>query len=97
MEDAGIRRDLRMLVPHFLVIPLLLYQHPEYIATVPRSLGMAFAEHGVVRMLEPPVALPTFMLKQYWHPRFHHDPANRWLRRMMKKAFDQLPVPPRRR
>jgi hypothetical protein len=24
--------------------------------------------------------VPSFTVKQYWHARFHHDPANRWLR-----------------
>jgi len=23
---------------------------------------------------------PTFAIKQHWHERYHHDPANRWLR-----------------
>lgn len=97
VEAAGIKRDLRILTPHFLVIPLLLDQHPEYIATVPRELGSVFSSHGIVRMVEPPAALPTFMLKQYWHPRFHHDRANRWLREMTRKTFDELPVPAGRR
>lgn len=97
VEDAGIKRDLRILTPHFLVIPLLLDQHPEYIATVPRELGSVFSHHGIVRMVEPPVPLPTFMLKQYWHPRFHHDRANRWLREMTRRTFHQLPVPHGRR
>lgn len=97
VEDAGIKRELRILTPHFLVIPLLLDQHPEFIATVPRELGSVFSHHGVVRMVEPPVSLPTFMLKQYWHPRFHHDRANRWLRELTRRTFHQLPVPHGRR
>lgn len=97
VEDAGVKRDLRILTPHFLVIPLLLDQHPEYIATVPRELGSVFSHHGIVRMVEPPFTLPVFMLKQYWHPRFHHDRANRWLRELTRKTFDELPVPVGRR
>lgn len=97
VDDAGIKRELRILTPHFLVIPLLLDQHPEFIATVPRELGSVFSHHGVVRMVEPPVSLPTFMLKQYWHPRFHHDRANRWLRELTRRTFHQLPVPHGRR
>jgi DNA-binding transcriptional LysR family regulator len=91
VEDAGIDRDLRILTPHFLTIPLILDQHPEYIATVPRELGAVFSHHGIVRMIEPPVALPVFPLKQYWHPRFHHDRANRWLRELTGTTFHTLP------
>jgi DNA-binding transcriptional LysR family regulator len=97
VEDAGVKRDLRILTPHFLAIPLLLDQHPEYIATVPRELGAIFAHHGIVRMIEPPITLPIFALKQYWHPRFHHDRANRWLRELARKAFHKLPAPLGRR
>lgn len=91
VEEAGIKRDLRILTPHFLVIPLLLDQHPEYIATVPRELGSVFSHHGIVRMVEPPVTLPVFALMQYWHPRFHHDRANRWLRELTRTTFHTLP------
>jgi len=93
VEDAGIRRDLRVLTPHFLAIPLLLDQHPEFIATVPRELGSVFSRHGVVRMIEPPVTLPVFALKQYWHPRFHRDRANHWLRELARTTFHELPAP----
>lgn len=92
IEEAGIKRDLRILTSHFLIIPMLLDQHPEYIATVPRELGSVFSSHGIVRMVEPPVVLPKFMLRQYWHPRFHHDRANIWLREMARKTLHNLPV-----
>jgi len=97
VEHAGVQRDLRILTPHFLALPLLLDQHPEFIATVPRQLGAVFQDHGIVRMIEPPVQLPVFALKQYWHPRFHHDRANRWLREMARKTFHTLPAPLGRR
>lgn len=93
VEASGIKRDIRILTPHFLIIPLLLDQHPEFVATVPRELGTVFARHGIVRMIEPPMGLPTFALKQYWHPRFHHDRASRWLREMMRTTFHTLPQP----
>jgi hypothetical protein len=31
-------------------------------------------------MLEPPVPLPPFAVKQHWHERFHADAGNAWLR-----------------
>jgi hypothetical protein len=43
-------------------------------------------------MKEPPLPLPGFSLRQYWHPRFHHDVANRWLRQLLKNTFDALPT-----
>lgn len=91
IEDAGIQRDIHIYTPHFLFVPLLLDQHPEYIATVPRALGTVFARHKIVRTVEPPIQLPTFALRQYWHPRFQHDTASRWLRALVKQTFLELP------
>ncbi|CAN7704889.1 LysR family transcriptional regulator [Variovorax paradoxus] len=92
LEDAGIRRNIVLSTPHFLFLPLMLDQHPEFIATVPRALGTVFARHNVVKVLETPVPLPKFSLQQYWHPRFHHDRASIWLRGVIKSTFSELPM-----
>lgn len=91
VEDAGIKRHIAITTPHFLFVPLLLDQHPEFLATVPRSLGTIFSRHHLVRMFEPPMVLPKFSLRQYWHPRFHHDRAIVWLRGLVKEIFKDLP------
>lgn len=92
VDDAGIARRIAVNTPHFLLVPWLIEQNPQYIATVPRALGTVFSRHGVVVMKEPPLPLPGFSLRQYWHPRFHADAANRWLRQLVKGAFDTLPT-----
>lgn len=91
IEDAGIKRHIAFTTPHFLFVPLLLDQHPEFLATVPQSLGTVFARHNLVKVFEPPVALPKFSLRQYWHPRFHQDRAIVWLRGLVKETFSELP------
>lgn len=87
IDDAGIHRKILMSTPHFLFIPMLLDAHPEMIATVPRALGRTFEGYGLVRTYDLPVQLPRFPLRQYWHPRFHHDRANRWLRSAVREAL----------
>ncbi len=37
--------------------------------------------------MPPPVALPTYEIKIYWHERYHADPTNRWFRRSIVKLF----------
>lgn len=91
IEDAGIKRHIAFTTPHFLFVPLLLDQHPEFLATVPQSLGTVFARHNLVKVFEPPMALPKFSLRQYWHPRFHQDRAIVWLRGLVKETFSELP------
>jgi len=91
VEDAGIKRNIAFTTPHFLFVPLLLDHHPEFLATVPQSLGSVFARHNLVKVFEPPIALPKFSLRQYWHPRFHQDRAIMWLRGLVKETFLELP------
>jgi DNA-binding transcriptional LysR family regulator len=91
LHTASLRRNVKVLTPHYLLIPLFMDQHPELIATVPRALGNVFSRHGLVRLLEPPLPLAPFSLRQYWHPRFHHDRANIWLRTLMRTTFDEVP------
>lgn len=91
VDEAGISRHVAVSTPHFLLVPWLIEQNPQYIATVPRALGAIFARYGVVAVKEPPLELPGIALRQYWHPRFHHDAANHWLRQLVKSAVDALP------
>ena len=90
-ERHGLKRNIYLHTPHFLTIPLLMEQEPELIATVPEELANVFSRYGIVRVVKPPVALPPYALSQYWHPRFHHDPAIIWLRQLVKKTFERYP------
>ncbi|WP_341865775.1 LysR family transcriptional regulator [Achromobacter insolitus] len=42
LEEQGVKRNIFLSTPHFLVVPLLLDQHPDLIATVPQELGNVF-------------------------------------------------------
>ncbi|EMN5734185.1 LysR family transcriptional regulator [Pseudomonas aeruginosa] len=88
LDEHGIKRNVFLLTPHYLVIPMLIANDPQLIATVPGELGRFFDDYGWIRQLKPPVDLAPFPICQYWHPRFHHDEANRWLRQLMKEIYD---------
>lgn len=90
-DEYGIHRNVYLTTPHFLVVPLLIDEHPELIATVPLELGNVFAKLGTVKIVPPPVPLPPFALRQLWHPRFHDEPANIWLRQLIKRTFERYP------
>lgn len=91
LEEKGIRRHVVLRTPHFLLVPLLLEQNPDLIATVPLELGNVFSRLGVVRSVAPPAELPTFAINQYWHPLAHHEPASIWLRELIKESFETYP------
>jgi DNA-binding transcriptional LysR family regulator len=94
-EAFGLHRHARVFTPHFLTVPLLMDQQHDLIATVPLELANVFARYGVIRVVRSPIELPPFALSQYWHPRFHHDPAIVWLRGMVREVFEHYPdLPP---
>ena len=54
----------------------------DLITTLPRNIGETLARLNELQILECPVRIPTYMIKQYWHARYHRDPGNQWLRRL---------------
>jgi DNA-binding transcriptional LysR family regulator len=79
LAQQGMERRIVLKVPSFLGVARLVAQ-TELLVIVPRRLGDTLARHEDVRVLEPPVNLPPFAVKQHWHERFHADAGNAWLR-----------------
>ena len=92
IDDFGRARKIYLTTPHFLTVPVIIDSNPVLIATVPRELGTVFSTYRAVKVLPTPVDLPRVSLKQYWHPRFHHDEANLWLRTLVRETFEDYPV-----
>jgi DNA-binding transcriptional LysR family regulator len=58
----------------------ILAEKSDLIITVPsRTLGL-LNSGTTLRALEPPIDLPSFAVRQYWHERFHDDEGHTWLR-----------------
>jgi DNA-binding transcriptional LysR family regulator len=85
LQKLGHVRRVRLEIPHYLSLPAIV-SASDLIATVPRDIGIAFAKHAKLRLLEPPVKV-VFDVKQYWHERAHKDPVNVWLREMVHGLF----------
>lgn len=54
-------------------------EQSEMILTVPSRVAK-IVDSQRVRILAPPIDLPGFAVRQYWHERFDRDPGNAWLR-----------------
>lgn len=79
LEAHRVQRDVLLQLPGFLGLATVVAQ-TDLLATVPRQIGETLARDGGLKVLDCPVPVPTFTVKQYWHARMHHDAANRWLR-----------------
>ena len=86
LAEEGVERQIVLQLPSFLGVARIVAQ-TEYIVTVPARYGLAMADQESIKMLPPPVRLPSFSVKQHWHERFHEDVSNRWIRQVMSKLF----------
>jgi DNA-binding transcriptional LysR family regulator len=89
LAKKGYARRVALKVPTFLGVARLVSQ-TELLVIVPRRLGEALARQERVRLLEPPVPLPPYAVKQHWHERFHADAANTWLRKTVADVMQPL-------
>lgn len=88
-QKLGRRTVLR--VPSFLGVARIVAQ-TEFLVIVPRRLGDMLALQDQVQVLELPVPLPAYKVKQHWHERFNADPGNIWLRRTLMELFADQPI-----
>ena len=78
---------VRVVTESFL-LSVLLAEKTDLVVTLPGQTSKVLGERlGALRMVKPPIDLPGFDVKQYWHTRFHRDPGNEWLRRGIATAL----------
>lgn len=84
LATLGLKRTVSLVVPTFhsavfalsssdLILPL-----PEHVVSTVRKMGVR------ARPFALPIPLETVVIVQAWHPRFQHDPAHQWLRRVIR-------------
>ena len=89
VDDAlarlGKRRDIALVVPHFLLAPLIVAE-TDLALLLPARIARRYAGMLPIDLLPPPLALESFTLAQLWHERSHGDPAHQWLRQQIARA-----------
>lgn len=88
LEQQRIERRVLLELPGFLGLPAIV-STTDLIVTLPRQIGESLARFGGLKVFPCPVPIATFTVKQHWHGRYHHDPANRWLRGVCADLFLQ--------
>ncbi|MET3916948.1 hypothetical protein ABID97_003730 [Variovorax sp. OAS795] len=54
---------------------------------MPRSIADYCAKLEDLRIVEPPIKIKPYAIKQFWHLRYHADPSIRWLRQAVLELF----------
>ena len=86
LDKHKLTRRVVLRVPSFLGVARIVAQ-TEFLVIVPRLLGKTLASQERVQLLEPPVPLPSYKVKQHWHERFNADAGSVWLRKTMVRLF----------
>jgi DNA-binding transcriptional LysR family regulator len=80
------RHNIACHVPTFSSAALIA-QRTDAIATIPRWLAVGLVHDRGLQLVEPPIDFPKIEIAQYWHDRVHREPANQWIRNVMKALF----------
>ncbi|KAA5921914.1 LysR family transcriptional regulator [Achromobacter xylosoxidans] len=86
IEQAGIRRRLRLTVPHFMAVGPVL-QATDMIAVVPWRFADCACKPFGLATAPCPVKIPESVINVFWHARNHREPANQWLRQVVVEQF----------
>jgi DNA-binding transcriptional LysR family regulator len=90
LANQKIKRRVMLELPGFLGLATIV-AGSDLIATVPRHIGETLATSGAVRVVPCPIRIAGFTVKQYWHERFHRDPAHRFLRSLCAELYSGGP------
>lgn len=85
LTQRGLERRIAIRVPYFESARRIVAE-TDYIATIPHSLANppASRRRSSLVCLEPPMAVPGFVLQAVWHRRHDDDPLQRWLRELLQ-------------
>ena len=86
LRQRGIKRRVLLELSHFMsLLPVI--ESSDLIATVPSDLAAVCSRYGNIRRVEVPIKSPVIAVHQFWHRRFHKDPANIWMRGVVQSLF----------
>jgi DNA-binding transcriptional LysR family regulator len=90
LTKHDIQRTVKLSVPQFIILPMVIAT-TDLLGIMPSRVADQYAKVLPLKLLHPPLKLPTYDIRLFWHERFHADPANRWLRGLFVDLFRDLP------
>lgn len=96
LHQHDLSRKIVSIVPHFLPAPLIIAQ-TDMVLTLPYRIAEKFLQMAPLKLFQTPVELPSYQLSMIWHPLYEKDPADQWLRELIKSVSQQIvdtPIPP---
>lgn len=82
LNKLGKKRQIRVFTRHYQAAMTMAEQN-DLIVTLPTRAAQLKANNPKVVLREPPLDIPPLELKMAWSPLLQHNPANRWLRKLI--------------
>jgi DNA-binding transcriptional LysR family regulator len=89
LAKLGKKRQIRVFTRHYQAAMTLAEQN-DLIVTLPSRAAQLKRNNPRVVLREPPLDIPPLELKMAWSPLLQHNPANRWLRRLITDTAREL-------
>lgn len=86
IERKGVRRKIKLTVPHFVAIGHILAT-TDMIATVPERFAMECTTPFGLKYVAHPLSMPEIGINVFWNAKYHKEPGNQWLRSLLFDAF----------
>jgi len=91
-SQLGSARRIEVVAMNFNLLPQFIVGTPR-IATIQRRMAQYYAKFGALKIVETPMPIPPMTESAQWHRAFDRDPANRWLRDILKMAARGVSAP----
>jgi DNA-binding transcriptional LysR family regulator len=89
LNKLGKKRQIRVFTRHYQAAMTLAEQN-DLIVTLPTRAAQLKRNNPRVVLREPPLDIPPLELKMAWSPLLQHNPANKWLRKLIVDTAREL-------
>lgn len=92
LGHLGKKRRITVFTRHYQAAMLLAEQN-DLVVTLPSRAALLQSHNDRLAVKAPPFEIPAIQLKMVWSPLLHHDPAHRWMRRLISEVAEDIPAP----
>lgn len=89
LDKLGKKRQIRVFTRHYQAAMTLAEQN-DLIVTLPTRAAQLKLDNPRVVLRDPPLDIPPLALKMAWSPLLQHNPANKWLRKLIADTAREL-------
>jgi DNA-binding transcriptional LysR family regulator len=86
----GVQRKIKIVLQQETVIPSLV-ENSDLVGSIAQRLAEMYSAKGRLRIVHMPLESTEFDVSQHWHALNDNDPAQQWIRSVIKEVAETLP------